>query len=267
MIVDDDTILCGALTRLLEDNGYHPLQPVNSYDDAKKQLFETEPDLALVDIGLAGNKDGIQLASYFYLHSQVPVIFITGHTDSVTLQRAKKSHPSSLVLKAKPILNEKSLIEAIGQQLLASILMAVPDEASPIKIKPKGLLIKVIEQRIQPIKSSRSKRFDKGKKTNLDTLIPFDDIEIIYANNDTVRNTVVLRPIGKIEYVHRESLTGIAKKLPDYFARITDYQIINIKKVTHCIDDSVLFINDDRYDVSAKYQPLAHEKKRIYIGN
>jgi DNA-binding LytR/AlgR family response regulator len=267
MIVEDDTLLCRALVELLEANGYHALPPVHTYEDAKKQLLQYEPDLALIDIGLPGEKDGIQLASYVYQYTQVPVVFITGYTDAVTWQRAKKSHPNSIVLKTKPILNQKTLVDTIGQQLLASILIAAPDEALHIKIKPKGLLLKVNEKKIEPVKTNRGQYTGDDGRANRKTLIPFDDIQYITTNNKETRNTILIKPAGNTAYIYRETMAGIEKELPDYFVKIKDSHIINIKKVTQCIDDSTLFIDNERFDVSESCQPGVHEKKRIYLSH
>ena len=68
-------------------------------------------------------------------------------------------------------------------------------------------------------------------------------------------------------YVYRQTLAGIEKELPDFFSKINDSQIINIKKVSHCVDDKILFVGNDRYDVSENYQQTVHEKKRIYLSH
>jgi DNA-binding LytR/AlgR family response regulator len=267
MIVEDDPLFSDALDKLLSGNGYHILPPVNNYDDAKKQLLHLEPDLALIDIGLPGEKDGIQLASYIYEFTQIPVVFITGHTDAVTLQRAKKSHPHSIVVKIKPILDEGSVLKKIEQQLIASILMAAPDDLLNLKIKTRGLLLKVTEKKTEPSKSSRYLPIITADKAKKKTLIPFDDIQYITTNNKETRNTILIKPDGAIAFVYRATLACIEKELPDYFAKIKDSLIINIKKVNHCIEDKVLFIDNNRFDVSENYRELVHEKKRIYLSH
>jgi DNA-binding LytR/AlgR family response regulator len=267
MIVEDDMLLCDAFVELLQGNGYQALPPMHTYEDAKKQLLQCEPDLALVDIGLPGEKDGIQLASYIYRYTQIPVVFITGYTDAITLQRAKKSHPSSIVLKTKPIFSKKNLIEAIAQQLLASILIASPDEALHMKIKPKGLLLKVTEKKTEPPKITRAKYISDTGKANKKTLIPFDDIQYIATNNKETRNTILIKPAGDKAFIYRDTLASIEKELPDYFVKVKDSHIINMKKVTHCIDERVLFIDSDRYDVSENHHAMVYEKKRIYLSH
>lgn len=267
MIVDDDVLLCGAFTTLLETNGYQALPCVHTYEDAKKQLLQYEPDIALLDIGLPGEKDGIQLASYIYQYTQIPVIFITGYADAATLQRAKKSHPSSILLKIKPVFNGEKLVEAIAQQLLASIFIAAPDEPLHLKIKPKGLLLKINERKMVPVKAGRVQNGIDGEKANRKTLIPFEDIQYITTNNKETRNTILIKPVGNTAFVYRDTLAGIEPELPDYFVKVKDSYIVNLKKVTECIDDKVLFINNERFNVSENYQPAVHQKKRIYLSH
>ena len=267
MIVEDDLVLCGILTAMLTDNGYQTLPPVHNYEDAKKQLLKLEPDLALVDISLPGEKDGVQLATYMSKYTQIPVVYITGHMDGITLQRAKKSHPHAIVIKTKPVFIKDELVEAVKSQLLASVLVAAPDESLRVKIKPKGLLLKVTLKNPEPAKTKRSVFAMSVAPANRKTLIPFDDIQFIATNNEERRNTLLIKTTVGAEYICRETITNIEKQLPDYFAKIKSALIINIKHVTQCIDDDALLIGENWFEVSENFRELAHEKKRIYLSH
>ena len=52
-----------------------------------------------MDVGLRGEVDGIQAARMMQEHSHVPIIFLTGHRDSETLQRAVLTGPMGYLIK------------------------------------------------------------------------------------------------------------------------------------------------------------------------
>jgi CheY-like chemotaxis protein len=267
MIVEDDELFCKSLAALLTDNGYYVLPPVHDYQDAKSQLLKFEPDLALIDISLQGEKDGVEFATYLSKFTQIPVVYITGHNDGVTLQRAKKSHPHAIVVKTKPIFIEDQLVEAVKNQLLASVLMAAPDERVHLKIKPKGLLLKVTLKNPDPATAKRSRFSMSMALAQKKTLIPFDEIQYIATNNEEKRNTLLIKMSGGAEYVGRETIANIEKELPDYFVKIKNALIINIKQVTQCVDEKALLIGADWFEVSEPLRQTVREKKRIYLGH
>src|SRR5690606_329365 len=57
--------------------------------------------LALVDIRLAGQMNGIDLAAILKQRFDVPVVFITAHTDEETISAVKATEP--LAFLAKPV--------------------------------------------------------------------------------------------------------------------------------------------------------------------
>ncbi len=56
-------------------------------------------DLVLMDIHLHGETDGIQTAATLRETMDVPVVFLTAHSDETTLDRAGRSEPFGYLLK------------------------------------------------------------------------------------------------------------------------------------------------------------------------
>ena len=66
---------------------------------------ERRPDLVLMDIRLAGPMDGIAVAEQIRRDCDIPVIYLTAHSDGDTLERAKRApHPATC---ASPSTNGK----------------------------------------------------------------------------------------------------------------------------------------------------------------
>ncbi|MFY0608464.1 MAG: response regulator transcription factor [Cyclobacteriaceae bacterium] len=98
LIVEDELIVADNLSNTLKRLGYTPLEPAISYTQALERLAE-KPDLALLDVHLSGQKDGIDVAEYLNEHLHIPIVFLTAYGDDATIERAKKVLPAGYLLK------------------------------------------------------------------------------------------------------------------------------------------------------------------------
>ncbi|MEW6266700.1 MAG: PAS domain S-box protein [Thermodesulfobacteriota bacterium] len=99
MIVDDEAVFATDLQHRLQYLGYDVLPPVGYVSEALALAERERPDLILMDIYLAGNGDGINLAQEIRDQLGVPVVFISGYADAVVVQQAKKAEPLGYLLK------------------------------------------------------------------------------------------------------------------------------------------------------------------------
>ena len=84
-----------------------PLQPKKQSKIAK----DIEPDLVLMDIRLGEGADGIDAATAISKHMDVPIVFVTAHSDSDTLRRAKIVNPVGFINKPLRESDLKTTIE------------------------------------------------------------------------------------------------------------------------------------------------------------
>ncbi|NOY38361.1 MAG: response regulator transcription factor [Chlorobi bacterium] len=98
-IVEDEMIIAEDLRVQLSDLGYDVTGMAAGYEEALQLLQDMPPDLALVDIILSGDKDGIDVARYIRHKFQIPVIFLTSHAEKNTVDRAKQVHPDGYLMK------------------------------------------------------------------------------------------------------------------------------------------------------------------------
>ncbi len=68
-------------------------------EDAIRLVAETSPDIVLMDIRLAGKMDGISAAAAIRAQFDIPVVFLTAHADTATLDRAKEAEPYGYLIK------------------------------------------------------------------------------------------------------------------------------------------------------------------------
>lgn len=80
LVIDDDNDMCLLLNRFLERNGYD-VATVNSGKSAIDWMKKNKPDLALCDFRLEDMTGAELLGKIKEMHSETPVIIITGYSD------------------------------------------------------------------------------------------------------------------------------------------------------------------------------------------
>ena len=89
MIVEDEGIIAGHIATRLEKTGYTVAGIFGSSEEALAEIPDRRPDLILMDIRIKGALDGIETAARVRERFDIPVIYLTAHTDRQTIDRAK----------------------------------------------------------------------------------------------------------------------------------------------------------------------------------
>jgi len=99
LIVEDDPIIAADLAGHIHDFGWIPVGPVRRAEDALELMRRMQPDLVLIDVRLEGATDGIELAHSIKSEMDLPLVFLTAHSDRLTLERIKETRPSAYLVK------------------------------------------------------------------------------------------------------------------------------------------------------------------------
>jgi diguanylate cyclase (GGDEF)-like protein/PAS domain S-box-containing protein len=99
LVIEDERIVARDLKLSLESLGYSVPAIADSGEMAIEKADEHRPDLILMDIRLAGEIDGITAARMILEQFDIPVIYLTAHSDEATLARAKFTHPLGYIIK------------------------------------------------------------------------------------------------------------------------------------------------------------------------
>lgn len=99
LIVEDDPAIARVIQRSLTHDGYEIVASVDSATAALEAVAAHQPDLTLMDIGIRGELDGIGVALQMREEHGVPSVYVTGHSDGETLNRAVDSAPYGYVVK------------------------------------------------------------------------------------------------------------------------------------------------------------------------
>jgi signal transduction histidine kinase len=99
MVVEDEGITALSIQRSMERIGYTVTSAVFSGEEAVKKAAEEKPDLVLMDIVLDGEMDGIEAAEHIHSCFNIPVIYITAHSDKKMIERIKETEPFGYIVK------------------------------------------------------------------------------------------------------------------------------------------------------------------------
>lgn len=98
-IVEDEAIVAEDLSRKVRQLGYQVAGISRTGEEGVRLVHERRPDLVLMDIRLASRMDGIEAAEIIHRGCKVPVLFLTAHSDTLTIERARQAGASGYILK------------------------------------------------------------------------------------------------------------------------------------------------------------------------
>ena len=99
LVVEDERIIALDIKQTLINLGYSVPAIASSGVQALEKIIQFSPDLVLMDIMLQGEIDGVKTAEKIRHSYQIPVVYLTSHTDEITLQRAKATEPFGYIVK------------------------------------------------------------------------------------------------------------------------------------------------------------------------
>lgn len=137
LIVEDESLVAHDIENMIRNVGYEVCGVVTSGEEAVEVAIATAPDLILMDIVLKGEIDGVDAAERIRELFNIPIIYLTAHTDDNTLQRAKLTEPVGYSLK--PIEQK---------ELLTVMEMALYKHQMELKLRERESWLRTILQSI-----------------------------------------------------------------------------------------------------------------------
>lgn len=104
IIVEDNLVLSILYENYLEEMVFKTVGKIKSGEAAVKLVEKYKPDVVIMDIKLEGEMDGIEAAIKIRSFSTVPIIFITGNSDPMHVERASLVSNSDFL--QKPVTQE-----------------------------------------------------------------------------------------------------------------------------------------------------------------
>lgn len=99
LIVEDDFLIGMQSESALAEAGFHVVGIANTADEAVALAREHNPQLALMDVRLAGRRDGIDAAGELFRELGIRCVFATAHDDQHMRARAEPFAPLGWLAK------------------------------------------------------------------------------------------------------------------------------------------------------------------------
>jgi CheY-like chemotaxis protein len=99
LIVEDDNVILTIEKWRLAKLGFDVCGSAGTGAEAMECVGKMQPDIVLMDITLKGAMDGIETAGQIKKKFNIPVIFVSSHTDEEILSRAKAVNPDGFIKK------------------------------------------------------------------------------------------------------------------------------------------------------------------------
>jgi DNA-binding LytR/AlgR family response regulator len=222
-IVEDNALNRITLETILEDHNYNIVGSYANAEEAWEVLKNTNVAIVLIDINLAGDKDGIWLGSKIRKYKNTAFVYLTAYGDKETIHKVKKTNPNGYLMKPY---NEPTLLTTID--IAIANFVKVKQAASPsIYIKDSSIRVKL----------------------NLN--------EINYIQSDGNYLQIFL---DDKQHLVRAKLTDFLELLPDaIFAQVHQRYAINLSKVD-LIGNGFIMVRKEEIPVSKRFKTIIENR-------
>jgi len=114
LIVEDDFLVAADVEAALLDAGFEVVGIAETADGALAAVAAEKPSLVLMDIRLAGARDGIEAAIDIYRKHGIRCLFASAHSDALARGRAQPAQPLGWLQKPYSM---GRLVEAVSRAL------------------------------------------------------------------------------------------------------------------------------------------------------
>ncbi len=113
LIVEDEVFIAKCMEIELKLAGYEICDSVRTGEEAIVAADRDKPDIALMDINLAGEMDGIQAAREIQKALGISIFFVTGYSDAETMERANQVGHIGYLQKPLRVSDVREIIESV----------------------------------------------------------------------------------------------------------------------------------------------------------
>ena len=234
IIVEDEFLIAQDLKIRLEAMHFEVIGIAHSPEEFWPLFTKDLPDLCILDIDLDQAQDGIHLGHEIKKQHNLPIIFLSSHSDIVTVARAKDVNPAAYMLKP---FNDRELQIAIE--------LAVANAARPNPSIQEGMQAEE-EEGLYLLNDSifikKKERFWR---------VRFKDILWIEAQSN-----YSLIKTEKEQFTLAITLGEVERRIHDTaFFRVNRSYIVNLEKV-EAFRGNMVYIHDTSFVVSKARRPL-----------
>lgn len=222
LILEDDAFEAMILKEYLESHNFNVVKVTKDVAESIEVYHSNVIDFIIIDIFLNGKPDGITFAKTLIkgTRSDVPFLFLTGHSERPIFEEAKTTQPYGYILKP---FNEGELayaIELILDKHNARVDNTKEKESTnftPYFFKKNAVFYKVVPNDIS-----------------------FIEVEGRYCKINTPQN----------DFLVQDSLTDFQERLPSSFLRVHRNFVVNTTKIKEVYSKDNLIVLENNKTIS-----------------
>ena len=233
LIVEDEFITRSTLERSLKRMGYGVSGQAASASDALEILKEGNTELAILDINIEGEQDGIWVANHIRENYQIPFVFLTAYGDEKTVERAMAAEPHGYLMKPFETVDIFTAVRTALTNFTARSGQAVTE---PPTEEPDRII-------------SQDNMFIR--EGHLFTKLEFKDIHYLKAEG----NYVAICTNSK-KHLARGTMKDFSERLPlDTFFRTQKSYIVNLKNLESIGPKFIVLASGEEVPLSERARP------------
>lgn len=117
LVIEDDLLVAAQIETTLTEAGFDVIGVAPTGEEAIELAAEEPPDLAVVDIRLAGDKDGVDTALELFRSHGTRCIFASAHSDHEGRRRAAHAAPLGWLQKPYSMASLTQMVSAAVSEL------------------------------------------------------------------------------------------------------------------------------------------------------
>jgi two-component system, response regulator PdtaR len=117
LIIEDDLLIASQMEATLTEAGFEIIGVTGSGEEALNLAKRQPPTLAVIDIRLAGDRDGVDTAIELFRSHGVRCIFASAYSDQEARRRAKPAAPLGWLEKPYTMASLSAIVRAAASEL------------------------------------------------------------------------------------------------------------------------------------------------------
>lgn len=216
LVVEDDLMIAESVKDILELLDHEVVGIAEDAESAIEICNENEPQIALLDIQIGGDIDGVDLAELINDQFDIPFIFTTAFADDTTVSRAKERGPFGYLVKPYGVKDLNAAIEIA--MVVYDRLKKAENNPGMSKIIDNSIFLKVDSKLIK---------------------VKIEDILFVEAKGD-----YALFKTKEKGYIVHTTMKRVQERLSEFnFAKVHRSYVVNLSRIVDIEESNLLIEN------------------------
>lgn len=189
LIIENDRVTAKDLEATLKRRGFLVVGTAYSVAQAIDLAENEEPDLALLDIQLGENNEGVDLAIELREKFELPAIFVTGYSEEALFERARKARPAAFIRKPFSDAELAACLEAVVERSLSEerLSLRLPGLEAVSRYLPQAVIASDIVGNVVYLNDAAEKLTgwsrEEACRNSFTTVIQLEEIQSVPADD------------------------------------------------------------------------------------